>query len=360
MNNTNENNTDIKDNNNIDNNVDMGGLSGLINFGNTCYMNSAIQCLSNIQTFRDYFLSKEFVDDINKNKLEVNLVVQWYKLMLGMWRKNCTISPQSFRKEIRLLALKQDMNLNFVGNGQNDVQEFILFLINSMHNCLSRRVEMKISGTIKNDLDKKALEAMKSWKAFFKDDYSIFIDLFYSQHSSSIYDLDKNLKSTIYDPICYYTIPIPMNKDNINIYDCLDLYTDFEKMDGDNKWYNEETKEFIDCYKQIKFWNTPKILIIVFKRFLKSGNKKSNYIDFPIKELDLNKYCIGYKKNKNIFDLVCVSNHIGNLNFGHYFAYCKNSENEKWYNYNDSDVTEITEDELISNSAYCLFYQKRE
>ena len=199
---------------------------------------------------------------------------------------------------------------------------------------------------------------MKSWKSFFKDDYSIFIDLFYSQLSSSIYDLDKNLKSTIYDPICYYTIPIPKNKDNINIYDCLDLYTDFEKMDEENKWYNEETKEYIECYKQIKFWNTPKILIIVFKRFLKNGQKNTEKIDFPINELNLNKYFINYKKNKNIYDLIGISNHIGNLNFGHYYAYCKNSLNNKWYNYNDNNVSEIKEEDLITDSAYCLFYEK--
>lgn len=346
---------------NGDNSVNdsVNGLSGLINFGNTCYMNSAIQCLSNIKIFRDYFLKKEFVEDLNKEKMEFNLVIQWYKLLLGLWRKNCTISPQSFRKEIRLLALKQEMNLNFVGNNQNDVQEFIVFLLNSMHNCLGRKVDMKISGSVKNELDKKALEAMKSWKSFFKDDYSIFIDLFYSQHSSSIYDLDKNIKSTIYGPMCYYTIPIPEEKEDINIYDCLDLYTNFERMDEDNRWYNEETKEYIDCYKQIKFWNTPKILIIVLKRFLNNGEKISNFIDFPINELNLNKYCIGYKKNKNIFDLVCISNHVGNLNFGHYYAYCKNSSNNKWYNFNDNSVEEIDENKIVSSSAYCLFYQKR-
>lgn len=111
------------------------GLSGLINFGNTCYMNSAIQCLSNIEILRDYFLSKNFVEDLDKEKDEFGIVVQWYKLMNGIWEKNCTISPQSFRREVRILALKQGMNMNLVGNGQNDVQEFLGFLIDSMHRC---------------------------------------------------------------------------------------------------------------------------------------------------------------------------------------------------------------------------------
>ena len=56
--------------------------------------------------------------------------------------------------------------MNLVGNGQNDVQEFILFLINSMHNCLSKKVNMTISGKVITEQDKKALAAFKSWKLF--------------------------------------------------------------------------------------------------------------------------------------------------------------------------------------------------
>ena len=88
---------------------------------------------------------------------------------------------------MRILALKQGIYLNFVGNGQNDVQEFLVFLIDSMHNALCKKVNMTITGSVENELDKCALEAMKNWKIFFKDNYSIFVELFYSQVSSAIY-----------------------------------------------------------------------------------------------------------------------------------------------------------------------------
>ena len=334
------------------------GLNGLVNFGNTCYMNSAIQCLSNIKILRDYFLTKKFLEDINKEKSELALTVNWYKLLNGLWLDDKVISPHNFRKEIRILALKNGMNLNLVGNGQNDVQEFLQFLINSLHNCLSRKVQMTITGKIVNDLDKNAFEAMKSWKVFFKDDYSFIIENFYSQHSSSIFDLEKNHKSTIYEPICYYTLPIP-DKDELDIYNCLDLYTDYERMDDDNKWYDEKNKEYIDCYKQIKFWSTPKVLIIVLKRFMNDGSKINKLINFPINNLNLNKYCIGYSKKNNIYDLVSISNHIGNLNSGHYFAYSKNIEDNKWYEYNDTSVNEINVNSIVTKNAYCLFYVKK-
>lgn len=337
---------------------DINGLCGLVNFGNTCYINSAIQCLASIPQIKQYFLEKKFVQDLNRNANELNLVIQWYKILNSKYSNNSVISPQSFRKEIAIISLKEGINLNFVGNGQNDVQEFLLFLIDKMHNGVSRKVNVNITGKVKNDLDKKALEAMKIWKIFFKDSYSIFIDLFYSQNSSRIYNLDKELLSTNYDPLCYHTLPIP-EIENPDVYDCFDLFTNMELMeDEENLYFDEKKKEFIKSYKEIKFWSLPKILIVVLKRFLKNGNKIDKKVTFPLENLDLCKYCVGYKKNTYKYDLFAISNHIGNLNSGHYYAYCKMEDNN-WYNFNDTSVSSINQEDLITENAYCLFYKKK-
>ena len=103
-------------------------------------------------------------------------------------------------------------------------------------------------------------------------------------------------------------------------------------MDGDNKWLYEKTKEYIEVDKKINFWSLPKILIIVLKRFDNNGRKNNNLIKFPF-ELDLCKYCVGYKKNSYKYNLISVANHVGSLNSGHYFSHVKNT-NGNWYKRN--------------------------
>jgi ubiquitin C-terminal hydrolase len=59
------------------------------------------------------------------------------------------------------------------------------------------------------------------------------------------------------------------------------------------------------------------------------------------------------------YDLYAVCNHSGTLQLGHYYAYCKRTESdgsEKWYNFDDSRITEIDESEVVTEDAYILFY----
>jgi len=65
------------------------------------------------------------------------------------------------------------------------------------------------------------------------------------------------------------------------------------------------------------------------------------------------------KKSSCIYDLFGVVNHSGSVNFGHYTANCKNWKDGKWYNFNDSFVSEVSEKDIVSRSAYLLFYERK-
>ncbi len=92
----------------------------------------------------------------------------------------------------------------------------------------------------------------------------------------------------------------------------------------------------------------------------KMNNIKKNQImvDFPLKQLDLSKYVIGYDKSSYVYDLYAVCNHSGSVSGGHYTSFVKNA-NDKWYHYNDTNVTEVTiEEQIKTPKAYCFFYRK--
>lgn len=312
------------------------GMSGLSNLGNTCFMNTAIQCLSNTIELSYYFLSDKYKEDINEEKIESKLVIEWKRLVKGIWENNCTIAPYSFHKTIQLLSLKLERNI-FNGLSQNDVQEFLEFVIDSMHTGLSREVEISITGNPITPIDHMAIKAMEQWKKYFKDNYSIFVDLFYGQYVSKIISTGcEEIESSLsYEPFCYCSIPIHNN--DCTLYNCFDSFTKCEILDGENKWYSDKKKQYVNAKKQINFWSTPNILIVILKRFNNEGERINSRITFPLKDLNLEKYCAGYGKYKSIYDLYAICNHSGEANFGHYWAYCKN-RNGKWYNYNDTEV----------------------
>jgi len=122
---------------------------------------------------------------------------------------------------------------------------------------------------------------------------------------------------------------------------------------------DEEVNEKVHIRKKISFWSFPNILAIDLKRFNNRFQKNKIYVTFPIDELDLSPYVIGYKKNTFKYELYGVCNHSGGVMGGHYTSYVKNA-NGKWYHFNDTSVSEVgINDSIISPKAYVLFYRKK-
>ena len=139
----------------------------------------------------------------------------------------------------------------------------------------------------------------------------------------------------------------------------------------------------------IKFelYKAPPIMVISLKRF-NMGNKQNRmyggmmgnlfggggagaskndeFVQFPIEGLDMSKYYLGNEAQQQnmIYDCYAVSNHFGNMGFGHYTAFAKNSYNGKWYEFDDSRASEIpanqVQQRVVTKAAYNLFFRKRD
>ena len=335
------------------------GLSGLANLGNTCFINSCIQIISHTYELND-LLNNEIVIKKIKNKYDSALLVEWNNLRKMLWENNCIISPNKFIKTIQKIAELKNIEI-FTGFSQNDVAEFLLFLIDCFHNSLAREIKMNISGNPENDTDELAIKCFNMIKNMYTKEYSEIWNVFYAVHVSEIISLEtgEKIKQTP-EPYFMIDLPIPQDNKSPTLIDCLNLYIEGEELKDENAWFNDETKEKINIKKKILFWSFPNILAIDFKRFNSRNQKNQILIDFPLDNLDLSNYVIGYKKNSYIYELFGVCNHSGSAYGGHYTSYVKNA-NGKWYHFNDTIVTEVSLVEaIVSAKAYVLFYRKKQ
>jgi ubiquitin carboxyl-terminal hydrolase 8 len=336
------------------------GLSGLTNLGNTCFLNSCIQVLNHTYELHEFLNSDKYAKHVKQNIPDSIIIQEWNDLRNFMWKMNATISPNKFVLNVQYVASKKNREL-FTGWAQNDMPEFLMFLIECMHNSISRGMSMRIRGISQNSTDQIALACYGMLKAVYEKEYSEIMDMFYGIYVSQIISMNGELKSVKPESFFIMDLPIPENKPNITLYDCFDRFTLTEELTGDNAWYNEHTKQKESVKKEILFWNFPKVLVITLKRFSSNGiHKITNNIDCPLNNLDLSKYVMGYNPQQYLYDLYGVCNHIGGVMGGHYTAFVKNSQ-DQWVEFNDTSVSIIQnpESNIITPMTYCLFYRKK-
>lgn len=330
------------------------GLTGLVNIGNTCYLNSCLQLLSHTYELNNFLDSNK--RQLNKNN-EAKIYTEWNSLRNMMWSENCTIAPYGFVKSVQEIAKTKGYEM-FTGFAQNDVFEFLLFIIDCLHETLKREVEMKINGTVKNNKDILAKKCYKMMQNMYKEEYSEILNIFYGISVTQIKDyITNDILSIAPEPFSILSLSIPKNID-CTIEDCLDEYTNSEYLIDDNQWYNDKIEEKQDAIKNIVFWSLPNVLIIELKRYNNSQQKIHTLVTTPLTNLDLSKYVSGYNSDGYTYDLFGTGNHSGNVYGGHYTANIKNA-NGKWYSFNDTLINEISENRVITAHTYCLFYRKK-
>jgi len=331
------------------------GISGLANLGNTCFINSCIQVLSHTYELNDFLNDGNYKTKL-RNKHDSVLLVEWDNLRKVLWDENCVVSPGKFIKTIQKVSELKGNDI-FTGYSQNDISEFLLFLIDCFHTSLSRGVKITISGKPENEKDKLAIECFEMIKNTYSKDYSEIWNLFYAVHVSEIIRLDNGkVLSVKPEPYFIINLPIPPNNKKPTLIECFNHYVEGEIIEN---YKDEDTKEIFKIKKRILFWSFPNILAIDLKRFNNKSQKNQIFVHFPLDELDLSEYVIGYKKNCYKYELYGVCNHSGSTMGGHYTAYVKNANN-KWYHFNDTSVSEVgLTESIVSPKAYLLFYRKK-
>ena len=325
------------------------GLTGIVNMGNTCYMNSVIQILVHNIDLLNYYLDKKYLQDLN-NTDEVAFSKEFFRLCAGMWEENCTVQPESFKVTLDKFYDR------YVGFHQHDSHECLVAILDLLHLGVCYKATISYSGSSKNSNDKLAIEAIKNWNSNFNKSYSYIVKSYYGQYLSSLKCTKCNYVSNTFQPFNVLDIPVKRGN-NITLEKLLDNYLKLNTLDNDNMWRCDECKVENNAQKEIKLWTLPSHLIIKFNRFDNMNMKITSTIEFPIDSLNMEPYSTNYFCNNTDYELYGVINHFGATNGGHYTSYCKNID-KQWYHYNDDSVSEIDESKLITSAAYILFYKR--
>jgi len=330
------------------------GLTGLANLGNTCFMNTGLQCLSHTYPFNNFLCKGQYRQKIKK-KAESLILMEWDKLREMIWSENCIISPGGFLTAVQKVAKIKGKSL-FTGFAQNDLPEFLVFIIDCFHTSIMREVNMKIKGNILTEKDKVAKHCYTMMKNMYKKEYSEILDIFYGIHVSCVKGINNETLGCNPEPFLMLDLPIPVGKSTSTLIECFDNYTNMEILEDVNQYVNDEGHKVVA--KQIQFWKFPEVLIVTLKRFTNSIRKNQCLVDFPLDDLDLSKYIVGYDKNSFKYELYGICNHRGGVMGGHYYAYVKKANNN-WYEFNDATVNIININKLKTPAAYCFFYRKK-
>jgi ubiquitin carboxyl-terminal hydrolase 2/21 len=417
------NNNDLVNLTNLSRFPDLPGLTGLLNTGNTCYLNSTIQCLSNTTELHEYLFEKKFKNELIKNiknclsqkqrkinnlkendTIEISILdthnmyentitYNLYKLLNDMWKSNKIIAPILLKNKIG------ENNLIFNEGMQHDSQEVLNTIFENIHNELNCKIEIEfgnitkklqnyinmlknylnilndddISNNLKKNIfnelvqlnnDNKEEDLLYKYYLFYEknicNSYSIISELFMSIFCSIIKCNECNNLSTTFESFTIFTLPLTENESTIE--ECFKLFSHNEYLIDNNKYKCDLCKTYTNAVKNMYIWEPGNIIIIQLKRFYMNNNnikKNKVFIKYPLKKLMLNECYSDLHKRNTSYDLYAQIIHTGSCNNGHYIAQCKNKTDNNWYEFDDNVINKIKNEEDVISNNAYILFYKK-
>ena len=214
------------------------GQVGLTNLGNTCYMNSALQCLRSVEELSLYFLTKKWEEEVNKvnpigykgqiASVYASLVNNIYSVSAS-----ASFSPKQFKQTLGRA------NSLFSGYGQQDSQEFLSWLIDALHEDLNRIITKPYKENPDSDDNTfRDPEAMKQLGEIYRSNYrarndSVSTDLFNGFYKNTMVCPECDKVSITFDPYSQLTLQLPIEQSWTHTITYVPLYGKIQQLDVD-------------------------------------------------------------------------------------------------------------------------------
>ncbi|KAG2179456.1 hypothetical protein INT44_006302 [Umbelopsis vinacea] len=313
---------------------------GLVNVGNTCFLNSTLQCLTYTPTFAEYLLDRLHSKNCKVRDFCAMCALQDHvqRCLMGdkTGQSGGVISPRNITGKLR--AISSHMRLG----RQEDSHEFLRHLMQAAQkSCLAGL------GKLPHNVQET----------------TAVHQIFGGYLRSQVRCLKCKAESNTYDPCLDISVDI---NTSTNLQKALRDFIKVDHIGGrDNKYKCSACHSLVDAEKQMTVHRAPMALTVHLKRFTynwrRGGmDKVSKHIEFP-ERLDLSPYMSqDTRKTAQPYHLYGVLVHMGGgCHSGHYYAYVKNA-NGKWYCMDDDDVRPVSIQTVMRERAYMLFYTQEQ
>ncbi|XP_029384280.1 ubiquitin carboxyl-terminal hydrolase 42 isoform X2 [Echeneis naucrates] len=300
--------------------------AGLQNMGNTCFLNSALQCLTYTPPFANYMLTREHSKTCHEPGFCMMCTMQNHIIQVFANSGN-VIKPIGVLNELKRIAK------HFRYGSQEDAHEFLRYTVDAMQ---------------KSCLPGTKLDRQTQATTFIHQVFGGYL-------RSRVKCLNCKAVSDTFDPFLDITLEI---KTAPSVSKALEQFVKPEQLDGENAYKCTKCKKMVTASKRFTIHRSSNVLTLSLKRFANfSGGKITKDVKYT-EYLDLRPFMSQSQGDSQIYGLYAVLVHSGfSCHAGHYFCYIKGS-NGQWYQMNDSSVSVSDIRSVLNQQAYVLFYIK--
>ncbi|KAJ1375368.1 Zinc finger, MYND-type [Sesbania bispinosa] len=304
---------------------------GLMNCGNSCYANAVLQCLAFTPPLTSYLLQGLHSKSCTNKKW--CFTCEFESLILKSKDTKSSLSPMGILSHLQSIGSQ-------LGNGrEEDAHEFLRLAIDTMQSVCLMEAGANASGSLEEDTTLMGL----TFGGYLRSKIQCMKCGGKSERQERMMDLTVEIEGEI-----------------TTLAEALRRFTSTETLDGENKYHCVRCKSYEKAKKKLTVSEAPNVLTVALKRF-QSGKfgKLNKPIQFP-EILNLAPFMSGTSDKSPIYRLYGVVVHLDVMNAsfsGHYVCYVKNIQN-KWFKVDDSVVTAVELERVLTKGAYMLFYAR--